>query len=74
MVLLARASPALATSYAYVNPVIGMALGVSLGGETVTRYEWLASLVILVGVVLVVLGRRRSPSAAQPSAPLAAEV
>ena len=59
MVLLARASPALATSYAYVNPVIGMALGVSLGGETVTRYEWLASVVILVGVVLVVFGRRR---------------
>ncbi|WP_309246588.1 EamA family transporter [Ramlibacter montanisoli] len=34
--LLAHASPAVATSYAFVNPVIALALGVSLGGEALS--------------------------------------
>jgi drug/metabolite transporter (DMT)-like permease len=59
MVLLARASPALAGSYAFVNPVIGLLLGVSVGNEVVSPLEWAASTVILLGVILVVLGRRR---------------
>lgn len=58
MVLLERASPALASSYCYVNPVIAMLLGVGLGGETVSRPEWLACGVVLAGVVLLVAGRR----------------
>jgi len=33
-----------------VNPVIAMLLGVSLGGETVTVYEWWAVAVIMCGV------------------------
>jgi drug/metabolite transporter (DMT)-like permease len=58
MALLARASAALASSYTYVNPVIAMGLGILLDGEVVTSFEWLATLVILVGVVLMVFGRR----------------
>ncbi len=58
MVLLARASAALASSYSFVNPVIALLLGIALNGEIVSSYEWLAALVILAGVVLVVLGRR----------------
>ena len=42
MVLLARASAALASSYTLVTPVIGMLLGVAIAGEVVTRDEWLA--------------------------------
>ncbi len=57
MVLLARASSALASSYAFVNPVIALALGVTLGGEAVSASEWAASGVVLVGVVLVLRGR-----------------
>ncbi len=55
--LLAHASPALATSYAFVNPVIALFLGVVLAGEAVTGGEWLACGVILFGVVLIFLGK-----------------
>lgn len=51
--LLANASPALATSYAFVNPVIALGLGVALAGEVVSSDEWLACAVILSGVVLI---------------------
>jgi drug/metabolite transporter (DMT)-like permease len=59
MLLLARASAAVASSYTYVNPVIAMALGVLLGGESVSSGEWLATAVIVVGVVLLMWGKRR---------------
>jgi drug/metabolite transporter (DMT)-like permease len=55
MLLLARASAGLASSYTFVNPVIAMALGVTLGGETVTAFEWSAAGVVLVGVVMLLL-------------------
>ena len=53
MVLLARASAGLASSYTFVNPVIAMLLGVAVAGETVTPYEWGAVAVVLAGVVLL---------------------
>jgi drug/metabolite transporter (DMT)-like permease len=58
MVLLAQASAGLASSYAFVNPVIAMLLGVAIGGETVTGYEWSAVAVVLTGVVLLVGSQR----------------
>jgi drug/metabolite transporter (DMT)-like permease len=58
MILLGRVSAALASSYTFVNPVIAMALGIWLGGETVTAFEWAAAAVITGGVVLLVVGRR----------------
>jgi drug/metabolite transporter (DMT)-like permease len=58
MVLLARTRPALAASNSFVNPVIGMLLGVSLGGETVTSHDWLAVGIIVLGVTMLILGRR----------------
>jgi drug/metabolite transporter (DMT)-like permease len=51
--LLANASPALATSYAFVNPVIALLLGVGFAGEAVSGSEWGACIVILTGVVLI---------------------
>jgi len=54
MVLLARASAGLASSYTFVNPVIAMLLGVAVGGEHVTAFEWQAVAVVLAGVVLLV--------------------
>ena len=59
MVLLARTSAGVATSYTFVNPVIAMLLGISLAGEVVTAYEWKAVAVILVGVMLLVARRWR---------------
>ena len=64
MVLLGRVSAALASSYTFVNPVIALALGIWLGGETVTPFEWAAAAVITAGVVLLVLGRQPSKATA----------
>ena len=58
MVLLAQAPAALASSYTFVNPVIALLLGVTFGGEQVTTTEWTACSVVLLGVVLLMLGRR----------------
>lgn len=58
--LLSHVRPALATSYAYVNPLVAVALGVALVGEQVNLLEMLAMLTILSGVVLVSLGKERA--------------
>jgi drug/metabolite transporter (DMT)-like permease len=58
--LLAHASAAVATSYAFVNPVIALALGVFLGGEVLSGDEWLACGVILAGVLLIFRGKTGS--------------
>jgi drug/metabolite transporter (DMT)-like permease len=71
MILLQRTSAALASSYTFVNPVIGLVLGVTLGGEVVTRGEWLAAAVIGAGVVLLLLAKSRP--AASPSKPASSE-
>lgn len=62
--LLAHASPALATSYAFVNPAIALLLGVLLAGERVTGTEWLACVVIGVGVVLILRAKSQPKTAA----------
>jgi len=59
--LLANVSPALATSYAFVNPVIALFLGVWLGGEIVQHAEWLACAVILFGVLMFFAARLKTP-------------
>ncbi len=58
MVLLQRTSAGLASSYTFVNPVIGLVLGIVLGGEVVSAQEVLAAGVIASGVVLLLLARR----------------
>jgi len=57
--LLRHVRPALATSYAYVNPLVAVGLGVALAGEQITMIELLAMLTILSGVGLVSMGRER---------------
>jgi drug/metabolite transporter (DMT)-like permease len=57
--LLRRVRPALATSYAYVNPMVAVGLGVWLAGEHITLIGILAMLVILSGVGLVSLAREK---------------
>lgn len=59
--LLAHASPATATSYAFVNPVIALLLGMWLAGETVTGAEWLACGITLLGVLLILRGKSSAP-------------
>lgn len=62
MYLLGHASAALASSYTYVNPVIALLLGVALADEVVSNREWGATGVVLLGVVLMLAGARRSVS------------
>lgn len=58
--LLRRVRPALATSYAYVNPAVAVILGISLAGEHLTPIGFLAMCVILTGVALLSLRKKQS--------------
>lgn len=58
--LLRRVRPALATSYAYVNPIIAVALGALLVHEPVTASALLALVLIVAGVALVALTKKDS--------------
>jgi drug/metabolite transporter (DMT)-like permease len=62
MYLLSKVSPALASSYAYVNPLIAVLLGVFLGGEHFGAREMIAMTIILCSVILIT--RAKSASAA----------
>ena len=55
--LLHHVRPALAGSYAYVNPAIAVALGAWLAGERFTAHDLGAMAVILAGVVTITLAR-----------------
>lgn len=57
--LLRSTRAAVASSYAYVNPIVALVLGGLLGGETLTGSSVAACAVIVAGV-LVVTWRRRS--------------
>ncbi|MET1024044.1 MAG: drug/metabolite exporter YedA [Pseudoxanthomonas sp.] len=58
--LLHNVRPALAGSYAYVNPVIAVALGAWLAHERFTVHDLGAMAVILAGVVVINLARVRA--------------
>jgi drug/metabolite transporter (DMT)-like permease len=57
--LLRHTRPALATSYAYVNPMVAVGLGVVLANERLTPLEIVAILITLTGVGLASLGNNR---------------
>ncbi|MDR3429531.1 drug/metabolite exporter YedA [Silvimonas sp.] len=51
--------PALATSYAYVNPVVAVLLGAAFAGESISLPLLGGMAVILAGVALIVIGHAR---------------
>jgi drug/metabolite transporter (DMT)-like permease len=59
MLLLARTSASLAASYSLVNPVVALLLGVTVGAESVSSWEWLSAGVVMIGVVILFMGRSR---------------
>ncbi|HYX92611.1 MAG TPA: drug/metabolite exporter YedA [Myxococcaceae bacterium] len=73
--LLRTVRPALATSYAYVNPVVALFLGVFLAGEHLAPAAAFGTSLVLLAVVMVAAYRNRAPSAIKPplasNAPLA---
>lgn len=62
MYLIRNVSPAVATSYAYVNPVVAVLLGTTFAGENLSAIEWLALGIIIFAVVLVTLGKYLFPA------------
>ncbi len=58
--LLVHARPAIAMSYAYVNPVLAVFLGAALGGEHVSPRVGIAILLILPAVVVILMRPRRT--------------
>ena len=57
MFLLKTVRPAIATSYAYVNPIVAVLLGIGFAGESLSPVEWVALGIILCAVLLVTLGK-----------------
>jgi drug/metabolite transporter (DMT)-like permease len=64
--LLNNVRPALATSYAYVNPPIAVLLGALVAGESITTHTVIAMAIILGGVVLITRGSAPPPGTARP--------
>ena len=63
--LLKATTPARASTYAYVNPVIAVFLGWTLGGETLTSRMLVAAGIIVLGVVIITT--RRAPKVGRRS-------
>lgn len=57
--LLRKTRPAIATSYAYVNPLVALALGALLAGERFTGTKLVACLLTIAGVLIVSAPRAR---------------
>jgi len=60
-------------TYAFVNPVVALFLGFSLGGEPLTLRTLVASGTILAAVVLVILAPSKPPAAADKIVPCPGE-
>ena len=60
--LLRNARPVVATSYAYVNPILAVLIGAALSGETLGVTTIIAN-VLIVGAVIVALGRPKPRTA-----------
>ena len=65
--LLHHVRPALASSYAYINPAIAVALGAWLAGERFGSHELLAMGVILLGVVAITFAKTAKAAKPKPA-------
>ena len=64
MWLLHYESPTKVGTYAYVNPVVAVILGATLGGETVGRRTILGTALILISVAAITTIKRKQSSPA----------
>ncbi|MBL8045287.1 MAG: drug/metabolite exporter YedA [Anaerolineales bacterium] len=62
MFLIRTVRPSLALSYAYVNPVVALGLGLLFADGTITLFGLLGLGIILAGVVVITLARSTSSS------------
>jgi drug/metabolite transporter (DMT)-like permease len=56
--LIAHDSPTRVSSYAYVNPVIALALGVTVAGEQLTHRQMFGAALVILGVAATLMGRK----------------
>jgi drug/metabolite transporter (DMT)-like permease len=63
--LLEHTRPAVATSYAYVNPVVAILIGAIFGGERFGAASLSGSAIVLVGVTIVGLSRTQGSGTAR---------
>jgi drug/metabolite transporter (DMT)-like permease len=61
MYLLQNTPITVATSYAYVNPIIAVLLGIWLADESISMIGIVAMLIILIAVIVLTTGRRTVP-------------
>lgn len=64
--LLSKVRTTLATSYAYVNPIVAILLGVGLAGESITWLGIGAMVVILASVAMLAVARDRESKPVAP--------
>jgi drug/metabolite transporter (DMT)-like permease len=57
--LVQNVKPVLATSYAYVNPIVATLLGIWWLGESITTTGIIAMVIILAGVALIAAGHEK---------------
>lgn len=65
--LLRRVQPAVVATYAFVNPVVAMALGWAIGGEALTARTLVAAAVVLAAVALITTAPAASRAAVAPA-------
>ncbi|PLK42612.1 EamA family transporter [Emticicia sp. TH156] len=58
--LINNAPPQVTATYAYVNPVVAFFLGWAFKGEILTPRSLIASAIVLIGVILMTMGRRKN--------------
>ena len=68
--LLREVRPELVATYAFVNPIVAVLLGVVFAGEPFGTGTLIASALIVVGVALVVTGGRKAPAPPPPPRPI----
>lgn len=69
--LLGAVSPAIVSTYAFVNPIVAMALGAFFAGEALTPRMLVAAALVLGSLVLIT-GARMRQAPARPAAPQSA--
>lgn len=66
--LIHHESPTRVGTYAYVNPVVAVALGYFFGGESVGARTLMGTLLVLLSVIVITTTPARKPAAAPPEA------
>jgi drug/metabolite transporter (DMT)-like permease len=54
-------------SYAYVNPVVALAIGVSFAHERMSLGEWAGAALIIAGVLATLWGKGQADAPSQPA-------